>query len=72
MSGSKIRILNHLKKYGSITSIEAFKYYSITRLSARIKELRDKGYDIVTMMIEGENKYGEPIRYAKYIWKGGE
>lgn len=72
MYGGKVRILDHLKEYGSITSMEAFKYYGITRLSARIKELRDKGYNIVTMMIEGENKYGESVRYAKYVWKGGE
>lgn len=71
MTGSKIRILDHLKKYGSITSMEAFQYYGITRLSARIKELRDKGYNIVTMMLEGKNRYDETIRYAKYVWKGG-
>lgn len=71
MSGGKVRILDHLKEHGSITSMEAFKCYGITRLSARIKELRDKGYNIVTMMIEGENRYSEPIRYAKYVWKGG-
>ena len=70
MRGSKTRILKHFEQYGSITSMEAFKNYSITRLSARIKDLRDMGYDIDTVMVESENKYGEPVRFAKYIYKG--
>lgn len=70
MRGSKTRILKHFEQYGSLTSMEAFKNYSITRLSARIKDLRDMGYDIDTVMMESENKYGEPIRFAKYVYKG--
>ena len=70
MKGSKTRILNHFKNHGSITSMEAFQYYGITRLSARIKDLRDLGYDIVTIMMESINRYGESTRYAKYVLKG--
>ena len=70
MKGSKMRLLNHFNKYGSITSMEAFEYYGITRLSARIKDLRDLGYNVVTLMIDGTNRYGESVRYAKYILKG--
>ena len=33
-------ILHHLKEHGSITTIEAFTLYGITRLSGRIWELR--------------------------------
>ena len=67
MKGSKVRILEHLKKSGSITSMEAFQLFGITRLSARIKELRDKGYDIRTLMIDSVNRYGEDVRYGKYV-----
>ena len=70
MKGSKLRILNHFKKNGSITSMEAFQNYGITRLSARIKDLRDMGYDIVTHMVESPNRYGEITRYAKYVLRG--
>ena len=28
------------------------------------------GYDIVTLMIDSENRYGEAVRYGKYILKG--
>lgn len=70
MKGSKVRILKHLENYGSITSFEAFELYGITRLAARVKELREKGYDINTLMIEGVNRYGEACRYAKYVYRG--
>ena len=42
------QILNHLKKHKLITSWEAIQGYRITRLSARIYELREKGYNIIT------------------------
>jgi len=67
MRGSKTRILNHLIRYGGLTSKEAFERYGITRLSARIKELREMGYDIKTFMEEGENRYGEAVRYGRYV-----
>lgn len=70
MKGSKTRILNHFKEYGSITSMDAFERYGITRLAARIKDLRDLGYNITTLTMEGQNRYGEATRYAKYILKG--
>lgn len=66
MKGSKVRILNHLNEYRTLTSMEAFQLYGITRLSARIKELREMGYDIVTLNFYGENRYGETVRYGKY------
>ena len=70
MKGHKVRILNHLAEYGSITSMEAFQNYGITRLAASVKDLRDLGYDIVTLMMEGQNRYGEATRYAKYVLRG--
>lgn len=70
MKGSKVRILDHLKKHRTLTSMEAFELYGITRLSARIKELREMGYDIVTLMVDDTNRYGEIVRYGKYVLKG--
>ena len=70
MRGSKTRILKHFEEHGSITSMEAFQNYGITRLAARIKDLRDMGYDIVTHMMESQNRYGEATRYAKYVLRG--
>ena len=41
-------ILKYLQKHKSITSLQAFKKFNITRLSAVIYQLRDEGYDIET------------------------
>lgn len=42
------RILNHLKRFGSITQLEAVEEYGCYRLSARIADLKAKGYKIVS------------------------
>ena len=66
MNGSKPRIIQYMRVNGGITSQDAFKHLGITRLSARIKELRELGYNISTIMIDGTNRYGEPVRYGLY------
>ena len=60
------KVLEHLKKNGSITSLEAFEKFRATRLSGIIFRLRDS-YDITTIMMDGVDG-GAP--YAKYIFKG--
>lgn len=60
-------VLNHLQKYGSITTWEAYKYYRNTRLSAYILILRKKGYEIKTEYVTRTNRNGNSSTYAKYI-----
>ena len=55
------KILNHLKEHKKITSYEAFEKYRITRLSARIHDLREQGYNITSDMI-----YGKEYKYVVY------
>ncbi len=66
MKGSKVRILDYMRKHRGITSQDAFKHLGVTRLSARIKELRELGYNISTIMVDDFNRYGEPVRYGLY------
>lgn len=43
------KVLNYMKTYKTITTLEAFTYCGCSRLSARIWDLRNKyGYDIGT------------------------
>ena len=44
----KKQILEYLKKYKRITAKEAIEFFDCYRLSARILELRDQGFNIVT------------------------
>ena len=60
-------LLNHFAKYKTITSIEAFELYGITRLSARIYDLRERGHKIGMVWEESVNRYGTPVRYGKYF-----
>lgn len=55
-------ILNHIKKHGSITSMEAFAEYNITRLSGRIHELRAQGHKITS----NKEKAKDGAVYAVY------
>ena len=61
------RVLRHLKDYGTITTWEAIEEYGITRLSARIKDLKDTGNKIDSEWLSSENGYGEKVSYKKYI-----
>lgn len=55
------KILQHIKKAGSITNREAMIEYSIASLTKRISELRDLGYDIVS------NVKHHPVTKQKYV-----
>lgn len=64
-------ILMHILKYGSITHLEAESEYGIARLAARIADLRREGHPIVSEMVEGKNRRGEPTHYARYKMEDG-
>ena len=59
-------ILRHLQDYGSITTWEAIQEYGVTRLSARIRDIKDKGYIITDEWQSSLNRYGEMVSYKKY------
>lgn len=60
------RVLEHMSKYGSITSLEAIKEYGILRLASRISDLRRNGYQIDSKMDYVVNRYGEKCRVKRY------
>ena len=65
--GQNARVLRHLKKFGSITSLQAFQLYGITRLSGRIYDLRKCGVKIKDCFCEDVNRYGKTVRFKKYF-----
>ena len=54
-------ILNYLMQGNSITQIEATRMWDITRLAARVSDLRDRGYNIVSERV-GKG-FGSFVRY---------
>lgn len=61
------RILRHLKDHGSITSLEAMQEYGIMRLASRINNLKNMGYNIISITEKSKNRYGEVIHYSVYM-----
>jgi hypothetical protein len=57
------RIAEHLMKLGSITFLEAWTLYSVRSLPRRIKDLREKGWNIVSET--RRDNTGQ--RYVKYM-----
>ena len=56
-------VLEHMRRRGSITSMEAFEDHGITRLSGRIFDLRKAGYNID--LLWETRQYG--TRYGRYV-----
>lgn len=57
-------ILEHFRKWKSITSLEAIKHYRITRLASVIFDLREH-YEIVSLQ---EKKLGK--KWVRYVLLG--
>lgn len=66
MTGHNAAILARLESGRGITSMEAYDDFGCTRLSARIKDLRDMGIPIVTVREHGINCDGRKISWARY------
>lgn len=67
MRGQRQAVISELKAGNEVTSVTMWTKYGITRLSGIIFALKDKGYNIHTIMKTGKNRFGETVRYASYI-----
>ena len=61
------RIWQHLENNGSITSWFAIKEFGCTRLSQYILLLRRRNLNITDTWEHTKNRYGQPVKYKKYI-----
>jgi hypothetical protein len=50
----------------TITVYYAFNHLGETRLAATIHQLKAAGHEISKETLEGKNKFGDEIHYAKY------
>lgn len=62
----KERIINYIKEFGSITSLDAYKDLGITQLGARIDGLKKDGYVFKTEWESGKNRFGDKTDYKRY------
>jgi hypothetical protein len=66
----KQEILKHLQTFGTITTMQACDDYDITRLSARVYDLRQDGYLIENKRVNYKAKNGRNKHYDIYIYRG--
>lgn len=52
----------HIVKHNSIDPLTALRRYGVFRLAARVKELRNEGFRVLTVMVERRGK-----RFARYV-----
>ena len=60
------QVHDYIKQFGSITPLEAMRDLGIMRLGARIHDLKQLGFPIVSEMIEVETRFGTKTRVAQY------
>ena len=63
----KKKVLRHLELYGSIDPVQALQEYGVFRLAARIDELRRDAYEIETHLVKTVNRFGEDVRFGRYV-----
>ena len=60
------RLLDYLKEFKHITSLDAIRDLGNTRLSATIYELRKDGYNIISEDLKVKNRWGNNTIIALY------
>lgn len=61
------QVIDYIQRYGSISQDEAAQGFGCYRLASRIYDLKSKGVKFKTIMDTGVNRYGNPVRYARYF-----
>jgi hypothetical protein len=61
MNTQKLAVYKHLCRYGKLTPLKALEKFGSFRLAARIRDLRDEGINIQTVIVERDGK-----RFAEY------
>lgn len=66
MNTQCIRVLEYMRKNGSITQREADSQLGVMRLASRISDLRRQGVEITRRMVKAKNRFDEPVSFAEY------
>ena len=64
-------ILEYIKRFGSITQLEALQDLGVMRLASRISDLRSLGYPIISETEVVKNRYGEKCHIKRYSLQRG-
>ena len=65
------QILEYMRRFGSITQLDALRDIGCMRLASRINELRCQGFAIGRRMKTSKNRYGKDVSFAEYYLEEG-
>ena len=60
------RVLDYLMYTGPATVREMQDALGMTEIRSRISDIKKAGYKIARVFERGENRFGEPVRFARY------
>lgn len=66
MNSAAKELIQYLRTHEGITSMEAFRLFSVTRLSGMIYSLKKQGYIFRTITHTTTTQYGRRVKYAEY------
>lgn len=66
----KDRVMEYIKRFGSITGAEAFLDLGIMHLPRRIKDLEEEGVRIKRETASAKNRFGEKTHFTRYSTEG--
>lgn len=61
------KVLDYIRRYGSITSWQTYQDLGVTQLAARIFNLKERGYKFSTERVYTKNRMEEDTHYDKYM-----
>ena len=69
----RTEVLRYMKTHkGGITNAIAYEKFGVSRMGSVISDLRKQGWLIDTVMVESTTRYGNPVRYGRYFYRGYE
>ena len=60
------RILDYMDRFGSINPMQAMYDLGVFRLAARIADLKAMGIKVQGKIVEGVNRFGDPVHFSEY------
>lgn len=60
------RVLDYMRRHGSITTLDAILDLGVLRLASRISELKKDGYTIKRDWMKVKNRFGEECSILRY------
>lgn len=61
-------IISYIDTHGSITQLEALRFFGCGRLASRICEMKKAGFDIRKETVKVRNLDGTSSHVARYSW----